>query len=274
MKNQKYRLIIITGLLVFCAFLILNFSTALAPVLSPLSSNLPSGLLNLSEACHIDGEVYEVKDAEGNLVTKMSRRVSVGDEILTGNGKHYKVTRVNGKNAIADFKGLDNDFIAWQVYFANQAIPVTNQESPNKIAIYHTHSEESYIPSDGTESIPGEGGIFKVGNVLREKLEAQGVEVVHAQSAHEPRDSNSYNRSRRTATELLRENPAALIDVHRDGVPDPDFYSKEIDGEGVTQIRLVVGRQNPKQAANEEFAKQIMAVVNENTPGLVKEIFY
>ena len=33
---------------------------------------------------------------------------------------------------------------------------------------------------------------------------------------------SAYQRSRRTASKLLSKDPAAIIDVHRDGIPDPD----------------------------------------------------
>lgn len=39
-----------------------------------------------------------------------------------------------------------------------------------------------------------------------------------------------------------------IIDVHRDGVPDPEYYEEELDGEKVTQIRLVVGQANENSA--------------------------
>ena len=57
-----------------------------------------------------------------------------------------------------------------------------------------------------------------------------------------PHDAGAYDRSRRTAEELLQENPDALFDVHRDAVPAEEYTAK-VDGEQVAQIQLVVGQQ-------------------------------
>jgi len=65
----------------------------------------------------------------------------------------------------------------------------------------------------------------------------------------------------------------ALIDVHRDGVPDPNFYKTTIKGQPGTKVRLVVGRQNPHMSSNLEFAKQTKAYFDKNYPGLIKGIF-
>ena len=104
-------------------------------------------------------------------------------------------------------------------------------------------------------------------------LEEQGVTVIHSENIHDPHDVNAYQRSRKTAAELLQEAPAAMIDVHRDGVPDPDYYATEFDGEAATQIRLVVGRQNQNSEANIEFAEKMKAYYDEVKPGLIKSIF-
>lgn len=273
MKKHRWQLVIGAGLLVLGAFIALYLSKGTLPAFFP--SNIPNSLLNSVEACHVDGRVYTIKDAGNNLLSKMSRVVSVGDELITAGGKLYSIDRVKGRNAIANFKGVDKDFIAWQNYFSNQAVPVANQQGykSNKVAIYHTHSAESYVPTDGTESKPGNGGIFQVGNAFAEQLKKEGVEVIHDTSSHEPRDKNSYYRSRRTAVQLLKQNPVTLIDIHRDGIPDPNYYSKQVNGQNVTQMRLVVGRQNPKMESNKEFAKRVMAAVNKQYPGLIKEIF-
>ena len=83
----------------------------------------------------------------------------------------------------------------------------------------------------------------------------------------------AYDRSRRTAAELLKKNPIALIDLHRDAVP-ADEYADQINNTAVTKAQLVVGRQNPHMKANEAFAYQVKAVVDKKYPGFIKGIFY
>lgn len=216
-----------------------------------------------------DGGYYTIVDEEGNILDKTIRHVHPEDEFIASNNRHYRVERIEGdkayarlitQNALADI----NPIVAQQD---------TSAQTNNKIAMYHTHTDESYVPTDGTESIPGNGGIYKVGDRLAEKLEAKGAEVIYDKTPHEPHDADAYRRSRRTALELMKQTPAAIIDVHRDGVPDPDFYYSNVAGMDVTKIRLVVGRQNQNMQANLDFAKQIKAQLDEYYPGLVHGIF-
>ncbi|WP_027363387.1 stage II sporulation protein P [Desulfotruncus alcoholivorax] len=236
----------------------------------------PSGLWNsVMESEHEDGKVYKIMDRDNQLLSMMSRQVVAGDELIASSGRRYKIKEVQDYHARAEFTGLDRELLAYQDQFEHMAVPVAGQADwKNKpIAIYHTHSAESYVPTDGTESKPYHGGIFEVGDALTAELQKRGAKVIHSKTPHEPRDKNAYYRSRRTASELMKNNPVAIIDVHRDGIPDPDYYKKKIAGEGVTQIRLVVGRQNPKMQSNMEFAKKMMAYANKVHPGIVKEIF-
>lgn len=228
------------------------------------------------------GEYFTVQDKDGNELDKISRQVYVGDEFITEDNIRYRIQKIEGLTATAIF--VSKEDIGWEVHESStgspvssdltQSIPVQEQTSQNNlIAIYHTHSAESYIPTDGTESKPGQGSILKVGKVFAQKLESLGLEVVHDLRSHEPHDSSAYLRSRRTATKLLSKNPATIIDVHRDGVPDPDFYTDEISNVPVSKIRLVVGRQNQNMQANLDFAKKLKGYMDQKYPGLVKGIF-
>lgn len=221
-----------------------------------------------------DGGYYTIVDEEGNVLDKMSRVVYIGDELIAADNNHYRVEKIVGDTATA--KKIAEDVLAdyekiVKTALKEQTIPV--QAKNESIGLYHTHSAESYVPTEGTDSIPGDGGIIKVGDKIAKKLEERGINVVHSKTPHEPRDANAYHRSRRTALELLKKGPATIIDVHRDGIPDPNFYSEEIAGNAATSIRLVVGRQNQNMQANLDFAKKVKAGMNEIYPGLVKSIF-
>ncbi|TYO95562.1 stage II sporulation protein P [Desulfallas thermosapovorans] len=272
MKKQRLKILLGAGFLVLGVSLAAYFS--LSHSISPVWS--PGDILNRGmEADHRDGQVYKITDGSNNLISQMSRSVTVGDELITAGGKHYKVNKVDGFNARAEFAGMDRELLGYMDEYENITVPVAGRQDWNKrpVALYHTHSAESYVPSDGTESKPYEGGIYDVGDALAAALKEKGINVLHDKTPHEPRDSNAYYRSRRTVADLMKKNPVAIIDVHRDGIPDPDYYSKNIDGQDATQLRLVVGRQNPKMQSNMEFAKKAMAYANKVHPGLVKEIF-
>ena len=162
-----------------------------------------------------------------------------------------------------------------QAVFA-QAVSTVQADSADSrklIAMYVTHSDESYVPTDGTQSINGQGGIYDVARSFRDALQARGVDVILDESTHLPHDSGAYRRSRRTAERLLQRRPDAIIDIHRDGIPDQSEYACTINGEKASQVRLLVGRSNQNSAVNREFAKEIKAVADKQYPGLIKDIF-
>lgn len=222
----------------------------------------------------VDGTYFTLYDQDtGEAVEYMSRKVYVGDELLTGDNKHYKVTKIDGQNAYCQL--LEERQLREVLAELQEAAKAVSTQSGafQAIAIYCTHTDESYVPTSGTESKNGGGDILDVATVMATVLEEQGVTVIHSENIHDPHDVNAYQRSRKTAAELLQEAPAAMIDVHRDGVPDPDYYATEFDGEAATQIRLVVGRQNQNSEANIEFAEKMKAYYDEVKPGLIKSIF-
>jgi len=224
---------------------------------------------------HQVGNNYRFLDQKGELVTITSRRPHTGDEIITAGGLHYRVASVRGNIARVKMTGRDKDYRAMVEYYDNLTIPAAAKDEWAKrpVAIYHTHSDESYLPSDGSYSIPFKGGIYQVGDSLRTALKDERVNVLYDRTPHDPHDANAYYRSRRTAVKLLKKNPAAVFDVHRDGVDDPEFYERIVSDQRVTQLRLVVGRQNPKMDANLDFAKRLLAFGNKQNPKLVKEIY-
>lgn len=271
---NRYRLKIYLGMAVLLAALIpvsvINYDKMSAPAWKP------SDLLNMAEQCdHQPGYVVNITDSQGNVIAMAARGVAAGDEIINSEGHRYRVSSVKGDKALADFVEMDKQFLSYNEYFSGMEVPVAAVKGGgnNRVGIYHTHSSESYVPTDGKEAIPFKGGIFQVGQRLVEKLRNKNVMVNYDKTPHDPHDNNAYYRSRRTATRLLKQNPVAMLDVHRDGIPNPGYYSKNISNEKVAQLRLVVGRQNPNMNANLDFAKRMMAYANKVHPKIVKEIF-
>ncbi|HHY46215.1 MAG TPA: hypothetical protein GX506_02840, partial [Firmicutes bacterium] len=142
-----------------------------------------------------------------------------------------------------------------------------------RIATYHTHSDESYIPTDGAEAIEPRGGIYKVGAAATSTLERYGVNVDHSYAVHLPHDGAAYERSRRTAIQLLKAAPDAIFDIHRDAAP-LEQYATTIEGKPGARIMIVLGRENPNMAANEQFAWSIKNLADKEFPGLIRGIFY
>ncbi|MGE5582631.1 MAG: stage II sporulation protein P [Bacillota bacterium] len=222
------------------------------------------------------GRYMTLRDNRGRVIARTSHRIMIGDEYLNSSNYLYKVVRLQKNTAIVKLvkkEKLSASVFSWfqDVWKLDFLRGEVKQRGP--IAIYHTHSDESYNVGDGTSSIKGNGGIFQVGDALTSAFEKNGVPVVHSKTPHDPHDAMAYDRSRRTAIQLLRNRPTTLLDVHRDAVPAYE-YTKEIGKESVTKVQLVVGRQNPNFPANNDFARQIKATVDRKYPGLVKGIFY
>lgn len=223
------------------------------------------------------GEYFTMINENNQIIHQTGLIVNIGDEYITADNSRYKVTAVNGRTASCVYLGEETmpilEYIpqqeAW--VFKSQEIPAVTGKKPT-IAVYHTHSDESYVPSDGTESIAGRGGIYDVGQSLVSQLKKLGFDVEYSENNHNPHDINAYTRSRRTAAALLKKDPDVVLDVHRDATP-PEQYQAEVKGEDVTKIKLVIGRQNPNMKTNLEFAKKIKALMDKKEPGLSNGIF-
>lgn len=231
-----------------------------------------------------NSDVYSAIDENGQSIFTISAMLSEGDEYISGDNILYRIETINGTIATAKRIGEETmPDVSWldtgeaQPVFAqlSDAIPVSSAQNDDRklIAMYVTHSDESYVPTDGTESIEGQGGIYDVAREFRDALQQRGIDVILDESTHLPHDSGAYRRSRRTAKRLLQKRPDAIIDIHRDGIPDPEQYKTTIEGEQASQIRLLVGRSNQNSDVNRAFAKQIKAVADKQYPGLIKDIF-
>jgi len=273
MNKSRLKIYLAAGVILaaVAAASVYSFNNGRSPAWKPADL-----IKSLEGADHQVGYLVNIMDEDSKIISKVARGVSVGDQIIQPDGKHYQITRVGGNYARAKFLGNDTQFLAYCDYFENLAVPaaaVSLDGKNNLVGIYHTHSAESYVPTEGTESVPFKGGIYKVGQSLVQRLQNQNVKVAYDKTPHDPHDNNAYYRSRRTATRLMKDNPVAMLDVHRDGIPDASYYRKNIANEQVAQLRLVVGRQNPNMQANLDFAKRMMAYANKQHPNIVKEIF-
>lgn len=221
------------------------------------------------------GEIYTVFTEDGATLFQIAGAVSVGDEYISAENQLYEIISVDEqhKTAVARLVGAEEmPDVSW-LNAEQDAVSVYAQAEKKLIALYVTHGDESYVPTDGTESEEDGGGIYDVAKQFKAELEALGITVALDTSSHLPHDGGAYRRSRQTAVRLAEKAPDALIDIHRDGIPDPDEYTHTVAGDPVAKVRLLVGRANQNSAANRSFAKQIKAVADKMYPGLIKDIF-
>ena len=229
-------------------------------------------LLAAPARAEMDGDcVYTLLGPDGSALTRRGGRIYEGDEYIAGDDGWYRVVSVDDASMTATAEYLGRAEVD-QAAFAAFTARAEEKDDRKLIAMYSTHSDESYVPEDGTYSKWKGAGIYDVGDSLKDALEARGIEAVYSKETFLPHDADAYTRSRRTAEELLKQNPDALLDIHRDAVPAEE-YETEVDGENISKVRLFVGRNNQNSAENKAFAQQIKAEADREYPGLIKDIF-
>lgn len=222
---------------------------------------------------HVEDSVVNVYTREGEYIFATAMGVSVGDRYINEHNIEYEVELVNGNRAVAAEKG-EVDLLVGLENDNSENIKLTPlANNDNKlIGLYFTHNGESYLP--GPDNVKGHGEIHEVGNALKSALEEKGIKVIKIDNIHLPHDGAAYERSRNTATDIAQNRPDAIFDVHRDAIPREEEYLKNVNQQLVSQVRLVVGRQNPNRGVNDQFARQLKSVTDEQYPGLIKGIFY
>ncbi|MDD3838953.1 MAG: stage II sporulation protein P [Clostridia bacterium] len=212
---------------------------------------------------------YTVYKDDGKVLFMIASQVSVGDEYISGDNKSYEIYKVDDNQKEAYAKYIED--IKLPEIDLDEILPSAAQKK-GTVVLYCTHSDESYVPTDGTESKEHKGGIFEVARSLKKGFENNGVDAILDETVHTPHDAGAYRRSRRTVANLLKNKPDAIFDVHRDAVPK-EAYVKDIEGMPATKVRLVIGRRNQNSNANKQVALKIKSVSDKMYPGLVKDIY-
>lgn len=149
-----------------------------------------------------------------------------------------------------------------------------------RVAVYSTHSSESYTASDGAAKLYGSrGGVYRASEVLAERLRLAGIGVVVDETIHDwPEWEKSYSNSLETAQKLLKKYTelAVLIDMHRDAGVSRENSIVEIDGRTAARVMLVVGSnqryQHDNWRQNEAFSEEIADIMEEMYPGLLRRV--
>ncbi|MDD4796588.1 MAG: stage II sporulation protein P [Eubacteriales bacterium] len=223
------------------------------------------------------GGYYTVYDENGQVLFTRAGVIYVDDEYISGGNRLYRVTAVDDTAMKASAKFIEDvtmQMDALEIRQISVQQVASDGASNGTIALYCTHTDESYVPTDGTESKEGRGGIVDVAQQIADQLEALNYQVEFNDTNHMPHDAGAYRRSRKTAVKMMRDDPPlAMLDIHRDGVPNAEEYIGDINGEQASRVRLVVGRSNQNKDANKEFALKIKKMADQEYPGLIKDIY-
>lgn len=158
----------------------------------------------------------------------------------------------------------------------------------DNILIFHTHTCESYTPSEKYQykqtgnyrTTDKNFSVVRVGRELDRQLQSYGYKVTHNETYHDyPSYTGSYENSYKTVTNLLQKNKNTdiVIDLHRDAISDYSYApTVKIGEEYAAQLMFVIGgnisKEHPNWQQNLKFAVKIQQKANEMYPGLFKPI--
>lgn len=161
----------------------------------------------------------------------------------------------------------------------------TEGEEP-KVLIFHTHSQEAFVDSDGDPST----SIVGVGRYLTELLNnTYGIPTMHHEGVYDLIDgkldrSEAYELTKPAIEQILEENPSieVVIDLHRDGVAEETHLVTEINGKQTAQIMFfngmcrtrtngeLSGMSNPYIQDNLAFSMQMKIAAEKQYPGFTR----
>lgn len=175
-------------------------------------------------------------------------------------------------------------------YTLTEEILMPNVNFKNKnIIIYHTHTCESYTPTEANQYEASGNyrttdlnyNVVRVGTELTNNLRSLGFNVYHDTTFHDyPAYTGSYTRSLSTIKNIISNNDSEfIIDLHRDALGNNSDYgpSVKIGDEIAAQVMFVMGTdggglEHTNWINNLKLAIKIQEKANEMYPGFFKPI--
>ena len=169
----------------------------------------------------------------------------------------------------------------------NTTLNLKNGGAQAQVLILHTHTSEAYAESEGARSTDNEKNVVRVGTVLKERLEQQGVRVTHDVTRNDyPAYNGSYTKALSGISAAIEKNPSisVVFDVHRDYAEQTKDGKTvqlkpvaEVSGKPVAQIMFVVGTDglglyHPNWKQNLSFAVQIQEELNKISTKIARPI--
>jgi len=168
-------------------------------------------------------------------------------------------------------------------------LPDFELKNTKDIIIYHTHTCESYTPTEENQyeasgnfrTLDLNNNVARVGDELENYLKNFGFNVIHDKTLHDyPAYSGSYDNSYKTVSNILEKNPdiEIIFDIHRDAIGDSSYApTVKINGEYCSQLMFVIGTnggglEHNNWQNNLKTAIKIEQKSNEMYPGLFKPI--
>ena len=160
------------------------------------------------------------------------------------------------------------------------------------VLIVHTHTTESYTPSEKYNYTPTDTdrtrdknyNTVRVGDEIEKVLTKRGIKVIHDTTINDyPSYNGSYNRSSLNVTNAIKNDPSIkiVLDVHRDAVESKNGektkYTCDIDGKTAACVMFVVGSdlnglEHKEWKTNLNFAATLQSHIQAMYPGLMRPL--
>jgi len=154
-------------------------------------------------------------------------------------------------------------------------LPATLLTEESLVAIYNTHTGETYALTDGMERLTAKrGGVVQVAEALADELGKKGVRAARSDAINDVSYNSAYTVSQGTLQKLLGENPAVqvVLDIHRDAGKAREDSLVTVDGLQVAPVLIIVGSDARSPFAtwrqNYSFAQELASEINKKHPGL------
>lgn len=200
------------------------------------------------------------------------------------------------KGFLEDKKFAETDMSKNGVVFNNATTyPVNAEEMKSAILdfcapsvlIIHTHTSESYAENENARSNDEDTNVVKIGRIIKERLERQGIAVIHDTTRNDyPAYNGSYNKALGVIERNLADYPdiQVVLDIHRDYTAKTENGDEiqlrpvgVVDGKKTSQVMLVVGTDfsgltHPDWRHNLAFAVQINAELDKISENITRPI--
>lgn len=167
-----------------------------------------------------------------------------------------------------------------------------NSDEP-QILIMHTHTTETYEKSQRSRydsdflsrTTDSDMNMTAVGRAMAEVFRERGINTIHDETVHDyPSYNGSYDRSRETVTNILRQYPSikVVLDIHRDAIEREGTRVApcvDIGGRSAAQVMIICGCDDgtmgmPDCMLNLRTAAHFQQGIESKYPGLTRPLLF
>lgn len=272
---------------------------------------LPSGTLYVAEQYYnredIPDDIPEYSEPSSSETVSESEITSsdtpisapVSDVPISRRGKIEEITYLSSMSAnivkygAGAIKNDTKNSTSAVEKILSEPFEITLDDGP-QVLIMHTHTTESYEPyardyfdSDSTSrTTDNNNNMAKVGEVLCEVLNSNGIYAIHDTTQHDyPSYNGSYERSAETVKAYLKKYPSIkiVLDIHRDAIERENGTRikpvTEINGKKAAQLMIISGCDDgkmnmPKWRENLKFSAALQDQLESDYPTLTRPILF